>query len=314
MRPWASHFTPCITALTDCSLTQHRQIREGCCCPCFVVGLAGPWLIIAGAVFTSKVIVQRLTDYVWLGNSRVNDNDHVLRVARILYSLQVSIQALQMYYKDLKPQPLEKNKPHPRFFPSITSYRCDSKNVNFTYCSPLELNDTCVIFLATLDAEEGQKVVVKFVSHYGEEAHRILAQLQLAPELLYCGPIGGYDVSYGKLQMVVMEYIQGQTLAYGELLPRDVKNAVEKGLGELHSRGIVYGDLRRQNIMIADAAGQDNEENIGNRVRFIDFDWAGKVGEVRYPLHLSSCISEASGGLEYDLIQKDHDTNMLNVL
>ncbi|PBK61258.1 hypothetical protein ARMSODRAFT_997450 [Armillaria solidipes] len=281
----------------------HRQIREGCCCPCFIVGMAGPWLIIAGAVFTSQIIVQRLTDYLWLGNSRANDDDHILRIAHILYSLQDSIKELQSYYKNLKPQPLEANKPHPRFFPSITSYRSNDKNVSFTYTSPLELDDTCVTFLATLDADSGQKkVVVKFVQRYGEEAHRLLTELQLAPALLYAG---GCSVS---LQMIVMEYIQGQTLveAYPDgLLPIGVKKAIKKGLNALHNEDFVYGDLRRQNIMVT------GEEN---RVRFIDFDWAGKVGEVRYPFHLASCICEISGALEYDLILKEHDTKMLDAL
>lgn len=31
------------------------------------------------------------------------------------------------------------------------------------------------------------------------------------------------------------------------------------------------------------------------RVRIIDFDWAGKKGEVRYPLHLSTATKGADG-------------------
>ncbi|KAG7440334.1 uncharacterized protein BT62DRAFT_629687 [Guyanagaster necrorhizus] len=292
----------------------HRQIREGCCCPSFIVGVAGPWLIVLGAVFTSQVIVQRLTDYLWLGNSRVGNDDHVLRIARILYALQGSVKELKTYYENLKSQPLKENKLHPRFFPSITSYRFNNKDVSFTYSSPLELAETCVTFLATLDGEGQKKVVVKFIQHYGAEAHKLLAELQLAPALLYVGPIDGCGVSYGKLQMVVMEYVQGQTLAHAysdESLPGDVKMAVKKGVDALHNEDLVFGDLRRQNIMIADATG---EESGGDRVRFIDFDWAGKAGDVRYPLHLASCIRDISGALEYDLIQKDHDIKMLHSL
>ncbi|PBK86627.1 hypothetical protein ARMGADRAFT_1066525 [Armillaria gallica] len=253
----------------------HQKIREGCCCPSFIVGLAGPWLIIAGAVFTSKVIVQRPTDYLWLGNSHANDDDHILRIAHILYSLQGSIKYLQSYYKNLKPQSLEANKPHPRFFPSITSYPSNGREINFTYTSPLELDDTCMTFLATLGANLGQKkVVVKFVQRYGEVAHRLLEELQLAPALLYAGPIDGCGVSF---QMIVMEYIQGQTLVEAHpdgLLPIGIKKAIKTGLDTLHSKDFVYGDLRRQNIMVTDE---------DNRIRFIDFDWAGKVGEVSMP-------------------------------
>ncbi len=254
-------------------------------------------------MFTSQVIVQRLTDYLWLGNSRANDDNHILRIAHILYSLQHSIKDLQSYYKNLKPQPLEANKPHPRFFPSITSYPSNGRKISFTYISPLEMDDTCMTFLATSDADSGQKkVVVKFVQRYGEEAHRLLAELQLAPVLLYAGGCGV------ALQMIVMDYIQGQTLveAYPNgLLPIGIKKAIKKGLDTLHNEDLVYGDLRRQNIMVTDKE---------NRIRFIDFDWAGKVGEVRYPFHLASCICETADVLEYDFILKEHDLKMMDAL
>ncbi len=51
-----------------------------------------------------------------------------------------------------------------------------------------------------------------------------------------------------------------------------------------------------------------------NRIRFIDFDWAGKVGEVRYPFHLASCICETADVLEYDFILKEHDLKMMDAL
>ncbi|KAK0486460.1 hypothetical protein IW261DRAFT_1455604 [Armillaria novae-zelandiae] len=55
------------TSLMRSSSAKYLQIRsEGCCRPSFIVGLARPWLIIAGAMFTSEVTVQRLTEYLWL--------------------------------------------------------------------------------------------------------------------------------------------------------------------------------------------------------------------------------------------------------
>ncbi|KAJ6610940.1 hypothetical protein B0H10DRAFT_1919177 [Mycena sp. CBHHK59/15] len=263
----------------------HQRIREGCCCPSFIVGLAGPWLVIVGAVFTSQIIAQRLTDYLWLGNSRVNDDGHVLRVARILHSLQASIEELQMYYLDLQPQRFDPKQPHPRFFPSITSYELNGEAVTFIYISPLESDPACMTFLAAL-----------------------LARLRLAPELIHFGSISAPGLCYGGFQMAVMDYVEGQTLsdAYNDNpLPARVKEAISRGLEALHEADIVYGDLRRPNIMIRDE---------DQAVVFIDFDWAGKVGQVRYPLHLAAAVREASGALEYDLMDKGHDRNMFTVL
>ncbi|KAJ7241717.1 hypothetical protein B0H12DRAFT_42281 [Mycena haematopus] len=286
----------------------HQNIRDGCCCPSFIVGLAGPWLVVVGAVFTSQIIVQRLTDYVWLGNSRVDDDDHVLRVARILFSLQASIEELQTYYMHLEPQPFDLKHLHPRFFPSITSYHSNGEDVVFTYISPLESDPACMTFLAALDKTANKKVVIKFVKRYGEEAHRLLARLGLAPELIYFGSISVPGLCYGGLHMIVIDYIEGKTLsdAYSDaVLPVRVTETISKGLDALHASDIVYGDLRRPNVMI---------RNQDQGIMFVDFDWSGKVGQVRYPLHLAAAVREASGAVEYDLMDKSHDRKMLSVL
>ena len=57
-------------------------------------------------------------------------------------------------------------------------------------------------------------VVIKFVECYGEEAHQLLAEEHLVPQLLYCGKVGIHNdnLTYGELCMVVMEYIDRETL------------------------------------------------------------------------------------------------------
>ncbi|EEB92167.1 hypothetical protein MPER_09364 [Moniliophthora perniciosa FA553] len=56
--------------------SDNKALMKACCCPSFIVSLSGPWVAILGAVFTSNVVVHRLTDYIWLGNSRAIDNDY----------------------------------------------------------------------------------------------------------------------------------------------------------------------------------------------------------------------------------------------
>ncbi|RDB30858.1 hypothetical protein Hypma_005976 [Hypsizygus marmoreus] len=291
----------------------HQKVREGCCCPSFIIALAGPWLVVLGAVFTSQVVVQRLTDYLWLGNSRVNDDTHVLDIARVLYALQGSLRSLEAYYETFEPLPAPENCLHPRFFPSITSFLSGDTHVTFTYIRPLELDDACVTFLASLD-EDDRHIVVKFVPRYAEVAHRILADLDLAPNLIHCGAISEEGLAYGELRMVVMDFVEGKTLAAlynsGEL-SRDIKAAVRRGIEALHDEDLVYGDIRRPNIMIVDPTGSYAGASLGERVRFLDFDWAGKLGKVRYPLHLCSYIRETAGVLDYDMITKEHDIRML---
>ena len=45
----------------------YAPIRNHSCCPVFLVALAGPWLIIQGAIYTDKLVVQNLCDPVYIG-------------------------------------------------------------------------------------------------------------------------------------------------------------------------------------------------------------------------------------------------------
>ena len=46
---------------------QHLAVRDNTCCPTFLLASGGPWLTVLGAIFTDKVVVQRLTDFIWVG-------------------------------------------------------------------------------------------------------------------------------------------------------------------------------------------------------------------------------------------------------
>lgn len=48
---------------------------------------------------------------------------------------------------------------------------------------------------------------------------------------------------------------------------------------KIHAVDFVHGDLRPQNIPV-----------VNNTIRILDFDWAGKVGEMRYPKELNSGV------------------------
>ncbi|GJJ15115.1 hypothetical protein Clacol_009390 [Clathrus columnatus] len=299
----------CFSYLNFWCQSDNKFIREATCCPTFLVGISGPWIVIMGAVFTNIPIVQRLTDYLWIGHSRVIDDTYAIRLARIFYSLRLAVAKLHKYYLDL-PSPLLKS--NTRFFPSITSFTfmtppgTFASPVPFRYKKPLDLNAGCVIFLATMinpDGSDGRNIIVKFAERYGEEPHRLLASKGLAPVLLFCGPIWheSGEIFTEKL-MIVMEYIEGESAALkyaDEPLPKEVHKSVRSAVELLADNNMVHGDLRRSNILITGTG----------KVLLIDFDWAGKYGEARYPLHLSRGMW-VEGVEDYSLIQLDHDAEM----
>jgi serine/threonine protein kinase len=275
----------------------------------FLFANAGPWFAILGAIFTDKVIVQRLTDYIWVAFDTILSDTHFNRVAHIMHSLRRNVEKLREYYVQLKLIAVGPKDVHPRFFPSVCAYRDDERVVGFKYVKPLQLDSTCVTFLAETLADSPKSVVVKFVQRYGEEAHRLLAKEELAPQLLYCGGVRVHDgdPSYGDLRMVVMQYVDGTTLEKAKKLnrvPATLEDQIERALKHLHDNEFVFGDLRPPNVMIT-----KNEE-----VKLIDFDWAGIHQKSLYPLLMSSTLTWPGGVAGLSVMETWHDDDMLKRL
>ncbi|KAI0790019.1 hypothetical protein C8Q75DRAFT_136284 [Abortiporus biennis] len=291
-----------------------ERLRLASCCLTFLVGLAGLWIVICGAVMLTRAIVQRLSAYEWFGCSRAMDNEQVLRLGRMLYALRLGIAELKGYYNTLTEPAVIPGHIRPRYCPHITSFVDSSgQNVNFSYVKPLEKDSTCVTFQAKLldGKDKGKLVVVKFVNQYCADAHRCLAEIGLAPQLIYDGTPESKP-RWGGCSLVVMEFVDGKTLRsiYGaQELPDDLV-AIKRGLDELKANKFIFGDLRRPNLMLA-----DGQESVEERLRFIDFDWACREGDgVRYPFHLSYGVKNLSGARDYDIIERKHQDAMFQYL
>lgn len=198
---------------------------------------------------------------------------------------------------------------HTRYFPSITTYRGeDGLEVEFEYLGYLEAGSDSV----TLHAKTknlAREIVVKFVERYSVRAHRMLAEKDLAPRLLHYGPV---HPSNSSLSMVVMEYIRGDTFALAKSKMNNdtvetVKSEIKRVLTVLHENGLVFGDLRPPNVMITEA-----KKTV--RVKLIDFDWAGEVGQVEYPHLLSSLVTWPKSARPLGPILIEHDLEMLERL
>jgi len=310
-----THSFSCITIIII--VVQHLIVRNNTCCPSFLLANAGPWLAVLGFVFTDKIVCQHLTDLIWVGFDSVLNERHTVRVARILHALGRNVRKLKEYYEHLSSSQLDlTNDINPRhFFPSVNTYY-DSKqdtHVEFDYIRPLEADPACITFLARTRSEtDSRSIVVKFVERYGEFVHRLLADHDFAPQLFYFGRVSKSGTpSYRSLRMVVMEYLQGPTVAqlladpslnYSiRILDSELIAGLETIIKLLHTHNYVYGDLRGPNVMITP------EKNI----KLIDFDWAGKVGDVKYPNFLSPKIGWPAGAEGGKPITAQHDLDMI---
>jgi len=255
--------------------------------------------------------------------------DHL---ARVFGSLRLAVAALDEYYGQVWEDPnipsLVFNEPHPRFFPHPTrfkEYRAEAdvepKWIEFEYIDIPRADHTNITFIGKVKSSD-RKLVIKFVEQYGVEAHQLLADAGMAPRLLYCGLLDGecdvrnagsrtrVNTTTGGLHacpvdMVVMEYIEGDAVDEAPVLPKDIREKTKKAIQKLHDGQFVFGDLRGPNVIVS-----------GDEIFLIDFDWAGKVNEARYPLNLSRSVKwpKEAKELEMEYILVDHDRFMLDQL
>jgi hypothetical protein len=129
----------------------------------------------------------------------------------------------------------------------------------------------------------GANVLAKVVFRsYGKNVHTHLAAKHMAPRLYGTSDVQGVAsvVVMGLLEdgwMTLFDYRENR---HRNGIPDDARRRlverVEEILDCLETGGMVHGDLRMANIMLK--AGEEEKAVL------IDFDWAGRVGEARYPI------------------------------
>jgi len=86
-----------------------------------------------------------------------------------------------------------------------------------------------------------------------------------------------------------------------------VRHKVTSMVRMLHQEGFVHGDIREANILIDDKSLTSDDM----RIYLIDFDWAGPIGEVKYPAEVNKITVRRPDGVEGGgLITEQHDIEM----
>lgn len=219
-----------------------------------------------------RPIIQHLTPLFEVGH-RTNTSTHfdTRKLARIFTSLTLAIQGLSSFYDDLNRENMDPT----RLYPYLRHFEVDGHRTDFRYDRILFPNK--LVFQASVGSGTNKRaIIVKFAESYNVEAHRLLAEAQLAPALLYVSSEHGIKVA--ELSMIVMEKVQGQDLTRFKSVPRCVKDNVSDALELLHKRRIVFGDLQPSNVMVV---VDDQGQIVGGML--VDFDWCGIDGEAKYP-------------------------------
>ncbi|KAG8916803.1 hypothetical protein FRC01_002861 [Tulasnella sp. 417] len=230
-------------------------------------------------------------------------------IAKILAAFRNCIEELETFYNDLVPAEVPRMA---RLSPTFRQYGGDNK-VTLTYTSGNILNDRTgrAMFFAKAKQpgdEEVALVLVRFSARYCREAHALLAEKDLAPKIFH------YEELDNGWVVVVMDCIDGQDLETARqwTVPSRTLKDVEEALRVLHEENLVFGDLRKPNILMCDRDAPGGGTEKGGML--VDFDWAGKHGEQRYPLSLNTDFKWAEGVEPGGIMKKEHDVAMLKML
>ncbi|KAF8598387.1 hypothetical protein BDV93DRAFT_547405 [Ceratobasidium sp. AG-I] len=156
------------------------DIRPASCCPSFILAIAGPWMCVLGAILLDHPVVQRLTDYVWVGDdSKPATHLNVCKLARMFASLSSSVKTLDDFYRGLKCNKKDKT----RFYPYLRHFEVNGQRMEFQYNESVSLDK--LVFEASMGSKTDERtIIVKFAESYHVEAHQLLANAGLAPALL----------------------------------------------------------------------------------------------------------------------------------
>ena len=200
----------------------------------------------------------------------------------------------------------------PRIYESCTLLKPEGEEGTLTFVS--RPNDAYQrLFLATLSSPSipGLQVLVKLVPRsYSQDVHKHMADNGLAPKLYGYAEVKDVPTAY------VMEYLDPsiwQTLHQlskpknkpNKPTANQLRGTLQKIIAALDEKKYVHGDLRSNNIMIRTDVMDKSVE-----LKVVDFDWAGKAGQVYYPAERNEEIQwpDEAGGP----IGQDHDSKMVN--
>ncbi|KAI6006359.1 hypothetical protein EDC04DRAFT_2583109 [Pisolithus marmoratus] len=282
--------------------------QPGSVLPCLLLILVGPYIIFAGATWNLRPHAQTLSTPLLL-HSHPTDRRNLVVVARHIAAFRKAVKSLKEQYDRAPSSPLMPSSPIRHIFPWPTSFYTPdgSTKVEFQYERPLI--DNKLLFFGTRQDTQ-KRICIKFAQSYSKEAHECCVTLNCAPVLL------GFNSIPGGWTIVVMEALTDHTSLFelsqpGSRTPLTLSvfealyKEIWRCLKSFHDNGFVHGDIRDTNIMVS----RDRKS-----VKFIDFDWAGKMDDenTRYPCSVNTVEVQRPDDVEgWAPIQKCHDEAML---
>ena len=255
-------------------------------CPCLLITARG-WfdpLVVYGAVYVDNETILY---------TRLYESSDIRAVNLVSF-----IVAIKKVTNDLREQQGDS--------PNLGSLTIDTRQLGVD--RELVVTDLCHCFPKKMVFEgklNSTTVMVKICKgKYGEAVHRAMAAEDHSPRLIDCLKVT--DDTF----LVVMEKFDSEMLdVYWESVlvcekkskKRTIEQQLRNILSFMQSQGYVHGDLRDPNILVS------GKSEI--KLKIVDFNWAGKVGEVKYPSDLNTYAFHSSAR-PWQKILMEHDSEL----
>ena len=269
----------------------------------------GSHLSFSGAVWHNQPVIEPLTAAFPLHYHTTDEKIHIT-FCRAISALRKALPALKACYDESGCGLKSPDQALPlRWFPYPNAFISSQGSVvHIDYDMPtaseketFERLEKQLIFSATI-RNTGRKVCVKFTRRYSREAHKYCADNGFALELLGCDSLPGAWI------MVVMDRIGDDYISLFSAPTRipmraNLYSLIYQKLQVLHHRSMVHGDICDVNIMV--------QEAVADKFLLINFDGAGKIGEVRYPTNATCAVWRPADAVDGQFVAALHDMKML---
>ncbi|KDQ08804.1 hypothetical protein BOTBODRAFT_59154 [Botryobasidium botryosum FD-172 SS1] len=244
------------------------------CLPCIHVTIAGSYIRFSASMLGEELFVHHYTDYLSLAGP--GDLQYIRRrvdhISKHFDVVREALQSLRQYYKGVQPRSRDTKdparlRPNPTLRPTSTR-SSHTRLEGLVFEDRMSFGDMQYNPALWRARYRGRPALVKFTERYSVRTHQLLAGCSppKAPELYFAEKI------VGGIWMIVMKRLKetnAENTFLDQALPSSVVNDVKAALDVLHKGGLVFGDLRRSNIMV-------QLENDVYRAKLIDFDNSGR--------------------------------------
>ncbi|KAF8349607.1 hypothetical protein F5887DRAFT_1279875 [Amanita rubescens] len=267
------------------------------CFPSILMIDMGSYLGFYGAVWDGKrVRVEPLTPLLDL-STHWREAKARCAMAAAFDALPAAVDSIEAHYNSIEaearvnptpPQVYDPDLQKARGYPFLTSYGDNGQEINFMYNE--RLHDEKLVFCAAIvNQPDSDEFLIKFTSR---------GRVRISADWI----------------AVIMDKSKHRVLYGLNLSDADkekVRHKVTSMMRTLHQAGFVHGDIRESNILI-DVESLTSDDVM---IHLIDFDWAGPIGEAKYPADVNKITVRRPDGVKGGgPITEQHDIDMISFL